>query len=165
VSAARIRTFDAASLRRRTDDELEMCTRKLVLRLEDDAPLTGERAVFNIDIMDPCWIFKDADLSGVSRIAAAVGQLPFNFQIGEDARKIPLRAAASAHGELEVRLDGCDGERIGVLPLAPAAVRDEVTALAPVGIGERTGRHDLCLSFTRDALERMWAIDSVELLE
>ncbi|MGQ0835325.1 MAG: beta-N-acetylhexosaminidase, partial [Gammaproteobacteria bacterium] len=100
MSAAQARAFDRQSLGRRSDDELQTCAQKLVLRLEDDAPLEGERAVFNIDIMDPCWIFKDADLSGISRISAAVGQLPFNFQIGEDARKIPLRTPESPQGEL-----------------------------------------------------------------
>ncbi|MGQ0834875.1 MAG: beta-hexosaminidase, partial [Gammaproteobacteria bacterium] len=106
-----------------------------------------------------------ADLSGISRISAAVGQLPFNFQIGEDARKIPLRTPESPQGELEVRLDRCDGEHIAVLPLAPAAARDDVTTLTPVPIGERAGRHDLCLSFTRAVLEPMWAIEWVQLLE
>ena len=74
----------------------------------------GERAVFLVDIMNPCWIYEDADLSEVTAIATSVGQVPFNFQIGDDVKKIPLRAPATRPGELEVRIDGCDGEKIAV---------------------------------------------------
>ena len=49
--------------RRRTSHELSLCTDKIVLSLEDDAPLQGDRAVFLVDIMNPCWIYPGADLS------------------------------------------------------------------------------------------------------
>jgi hexosaminidase len=165
LAEPRTRVLDRAALRTRANEALAPCTRHLVLRLEDDAPLEGERSVFNVDIMNPCWIFDRADLSGISRIEVAVGQLPFNFQIGEDVRRIPLARPQSAHGELEVRLDRCDGERIAVLPLAPAAGRDSVTVLTSEPIAERSGRHDLCLSFTRAHVDPIWAIDRVELVE
>ena len=165
VAAPRSRTLDRVSLMQRTDEELRSCSGKLVLRLEDDAPLEGERAIFNVDIMEPCWIFPAAQLAGVSRIAAAVGQLPFNFQIGEDVKKIPLPPPQTAQGELEVRVDGCAGERIAVLPLAPAASHSGVTELPAMPVTRRDGRHDLCFFFTRGALEPMWVIDSVRLLE
>ena len=90
------------------------------LALEDDYPAEGPRAVFLTDIFNPCWIYADAPLGGASRIAIDVGQMPFNFQVGKDVEGIKFRAPATPDGEFEVRAPGCDGERIAVLPLAPA---------------------------------------------
>src|SRR5256886_6172900 len=117
---------------RHMSQDLKTCTDKLVLSLEDDAPVEGERAVFLIDIVNPCWILPAADLSQVSRLTAAVGQVPFNFQIGKDIEAIKLNPPRTSVGKLEVRLDGCEGEPIAVLPLAPAAANDAVTTLPAV---------------------------------
>ncbi|HEU4655826.1 MAG TPA: beta-N-acetylhexosaminidase, partial [Steroidobacteraceae bacterium] len=75
---------------RRTSHQLQLCTDKLVLSLEDDAPLRGPRATFWVDIMDPCWIYPAVDLSNLSAIKVSVGQVPFNFQIGKAVNDIPL---------------------------------------------------------------------------
>jgi len=149
--------------KRRRSQELRTCADKLVLNLEDDAPLRGERAVFLVDIMQPCWIFEHADLSSVTRIAATVGQFPFNFQIGHDRDAIHLRPPSTTEGELEIRLDGCEGELIASLPLAPAVANDGVTPLPPATTESRAGTHDLCLTFTGRTIDPMWAIDSIEL--
>ena len=150
--------------------DLRTCTDKLVLWLEDDAPLRGDRAVFLIDIMNPCWIFPGAELGQARTFQAAVGQVPFNFQLGKDRDAIHLASPRSAAGELEVHLDTCDGARIAVLPLAPAAGNNAVTVLPAVRLGheargERSGRHDLCLRFTQRTLDPMWALDWVQLQE
>ncbi len=143
--------------------DLKTCTDKLVLSLEDDAPIEGERAVFLIDIMNPCWILPAADLSRVSTLTAAVGQVPFNFQIGKDIEAIKLNPPRTLQGELEVRLDGCEGEPVAVLPLAPAADNDAVTVLPAVPLPSSPGSHDLCFRFTQRTLDPMWAIDWVQL--
>jgi hexosaminidase len=148
--------------RRRANRQLETCEERLVLALEDDAPVSGDRAVFLIDIMRPCWIWREADLSGVGAITAAVGQVPFNFQIGEDVNAITFRAPETKEGELEVRL-GCDGERIAVLPLAPTAGHPAVTTLPPAAIPPLEGAHDLCFTFTASGVDPMYAIDWVAL--
>ena len=72
-------------------------------------------------------------------------------------------AARRPEGELEMRLDGCDGELIASLPLAPAVASDAVTRLPPAAIQPRAGTHDLCLTFTGRGIDPMWAIDSIEL--
>jgi hexosaminidase len=162
LAAPVVRRLDPLSLRRKASQELKTCSNKLVISLEDDAPLTGDRATFLIDIMNPCWIYPDADLTGIASITAAVGQVPFNFQIGADRAKIALRPPATPQGELEVRLDSCDGERIATLPLAPAAASPAVTELTGV-LPAREGRHDLCLTFTGRSIDPMWAIDWLQL--
>jgi hexosaminidase len=148
----------------RTSHELASCTKKILLSLEDDAPVQGERAVFLVDIMNPCWIYSGAELSDVGAIAASVGQVPFNFQIGEDVNKIPLRKPQTAAGELEVRIDGCDGEKIATLPLAPAVKNYAVTQLPAAAIARRSGAHDLCFTFTQAAVDPLWVLDAVQLV-
>jgi hexosaminidase len=148
---------------RHMSQDLKTCTDKLVLDLEDDAPIAGPRAVFLIDIMNPCWIFPAVQLSPTSTLTAAVGQVPFNFQIGKDIEAIKLAAPRTPAGELEVRIDGCEGEPVTVLPLASAADNDAVTELPAASLGGAPGRHDLCFRFTQRALDPMWAIDWVQI--
>ena len=159
------RTAAVPAPNQRRSQDLATCADKLVLNLEDDAPLAGTRAVFLVDIMQPCWIYERADLTRVTQIAASVGQFPFNFQIGADRDAIRLRPPATTAGELEIRLDDCDGELLASLPLAPGAATDTVTRLPPAAIEPRTGTHDLCLTFTGRGIDPMWAIDSIELRE
>jgi hexosaminidase len=143
--------------------DLATCTDKLVLNLEDDAPLAGPRAVFLIDIENPCWILPATDLTRAQQLTAAVGQVPFNFQIGHDIEAIRLRAPQTPAGELEVRLDGCDGAPLAVLPLAPAAGNDAITVLPPAALPALSGTHSLCFTFTQRTLDPLWAIDWVQL--
>ena len=149
---------------RRTSFELESCSQKILLSLEDDAPVRGERAVFLVDIMNPCWLWRDADLSQVTAIAASVGQVPFNFQIGDEVKMFPLRKPQTPAGELEVRMDGCEGEKIATLPLAAAAKNYAVTQLPQATIAKRSGPHDLCFTFTQAAVDPMWVLDAVQLV-
>src|SRR5438874_13465410 len=113
---------------------------------------------------NPCWILPAADLSHGSTLTVAVGQVPFNFQIGKDIEAIKLNAPNTPAGELEVRLDGCQGEPVAVLPLAPAADNDAVTTLPAVPLPGAAGPHDLCFRFTQRTLDPLWALDWVQLL-
>lgn len=153
---------DARSIRTRVSQELKACTDKLTLNLEDDAPFRGERAVYLVDIMNPCWIYEGADLTGVRQIEVAVGQLPFNFQIGADVKNIPLPAPQSPDGELEVRRGSCEAPVTVRLPLSPALRNDGLTVLRAPMSGE--GAQDLCLSFTRRSVDPIWVVDRVTLL-
>jgi hexosaminidase len=148
---------------RHMSQDLATCTDKDVLNLEDDAPLKGPRAVFLIDIENPCWMMRAADLSGARQLTAAVGQVPFNFQIGHDIEAIALRPPRSGAGELEVRLDHCEGAPLAVLPLAPAAGHDAVTVLPSAPLPSLQGRHALCFTFTQRTLDPLWALDWVQL--
>jgi len=152
---------------RHMSQDLTPCTDKLVLNLEDDAPLQGPRAVFLIDIENPCWMLRVADLARATRLTAAVGQVPFNFQIGRDIDAIRLRAPRTPAGELEVRVDGCEGEPLAVLGLAPAAGNDAVTVLPPLvlppAVRSLQGAHTLCFTFTQRTLDPLWTIDWLQL--
>jgi hexosaminidase len=149
---------------RRVNRELATCTENLTLALEDDAPVRGERAVFLTDIMNPCWIWPGAELDGVRALKVAVGQLPFNFQIGDDVKKIPLSKPRTSAGELEIRLDGCIGEPAAVVSLAVAASNAAMTELA-APLPAVSGRHDLCFTFTRASVDPIWAVGAAELVK
>jgi N-acetyl-beta-hexosaminidase len=149
----------------RSTYRLQTCSKEIVLSLEDDAPLEGNRSSYLLDIMNPCWIWKDAELSRVTGVEAAVGQLPFQFQLGADVHLPKLDRPRTPSGELEVRLDGCEGEIIATLPLQPALANDAVTRLPAVNIAHREGKHDLCLKFAQGKPDPMWVIDRVQLLE
>ena len=145
--------------------ELKLCTENIALALEDDAPLVGNRATFLVDIQNPCWIARGVRLDRVRAIGARVGQVPFNFQIGDDVKKIRFPAATTPEGELEVRAPGCEGELLARLPLAPAMASQEVTELSPAPIASLPGMHDVCFRFAQRGVDPLWVIDSVQFRE
>jgi len=149
--------------RRRVSHDLAQCGDGYLLSLEDDAPLEGERATFRVNITNPCWVWKSADLSKVTSIRAVVGQIPFNFQIGKDAAKIPLPRPATPSGELEIRLDKCEGAPIATASLDSAVGNNGLTRLDPIVMDKKAGTHDICFRFTRAKVDPIWVISSIEL--
>ncbi len=148
---------------RRNSRELELCSDGVSLLLEPDAFGAGPRPLFALDIMNPCWIYKDADLSHGAQLTAAVGQLPFNFEIGADAQKIRVGDSSTAQGELEVRIDSCDGAPVATQALPAMSAGKLVNTLREMRLPARQGRHDVCLRFARPRLDPMWALDWVEI--
>jgi hexosaminidase len=155
----------ATSRTQRSSREMQLCSENIALHLEDDAPPRGARAIFLVDIQNPCWIFKAADLGRARALVAAVGQVPFNFQIGEDVKKISFPVPTTAEGELEIHLDRCDGALLARLPLAPATRSHAVTVLPEQAIESPGGVHDLCLRFAQRGVDPLWVIDSLRLVE
>ena len=147
---------------RRYDHQMKMCSEGLVLSLIDDAPIEGERPAFMMDIMNPCWTYEGADLTGGKRIEVAVGQVPFNFQIGADRENIRFATPTTPEGELQVRIGDCEGEPVLTLPLATASADMGVTVLSGE-LPAMEGRHDLCLRFTQHDLDPMWGVDWVRI--
>jgi hexosaminidase len=165
LSGAVAMKADAVAWRRRSSDALAECSGNLVLRLEDDAPFDGPRAFFNVDIVDPCWKWPEADLAQGATLRASVGQLPFNFQIGKDADAIRRGDARTREGELEVRGGDCRGEPIAILPLAQASRNLGLSVLGPARLPPRPAGTGLCLRFARPSIDPVWAIQWVELGE
>ena len=63
-----------------------------VLRLEDDAPPGDDRAIFNVDIVDPCWVWRDVDLAELHAVGTP----------NASAQKAQLTASAVNVGGLAV---------------------------------------------------------------
>jgi hexosaminidase len=155
--------LDSHSVARRTSHQLALCSDGVGLLLEPSAGAAPD-APFAVDIMNPCWIYRGADLTAGPRFTAAVAPLPFNYELGTDAAKIRVGDARSPEGELEIHIDGCETPPI-ILPLAPAAMRVGVTILPAHRLPTLPGRHDLCLRFARPRLDPMWALDWAEIGE
>ena len=154
------RRIDPAGPERRASQELTLCSNGVSLNLAGQN--RAQPGPYLVDIMNPCWIWPQADLAHFSELRVAVTRLPFNFQIGADAAKIVLHPPSTPAGELEVRADGCAGEPIARLSLSPALASNGVTAIAGK-LPRLGGLHDLCLSFTERKLDPMWVLAWAEL--
>ncbi len=161
LAPATARRFDASSLLRRDDEALSMCGQGLMLRLEDDGPLEGPRAIYDVDIFHPCWLWRDAPLDGIASIEVRAGRIPYYFQLAGDEPNRRFEPAHAAHGELEVRA-GCGGDLLATAPLPAQPDADGfVTLAAP--LGAHASRADLCIVFTGDTRPTMWVLDRVTL--
>ncbi|HEY0747772.1 MAG TPA: family 20 glycosylhydrolase [Steroidobacteraceae bacterium] len=157
---------DAQAGARRTSHELELCSDGVGLLLEPRrAGSEGVTPVMPlaVDIMNPCWIYRDVDLQQGPQILAAVSALPFNYELGSDAAKIRVGDNKTPVGELEVHLDSCDTPSLSILPLPPAASAEGLTELRAQRLPPLAGRHDVCLRFARPSLDPLWALDWVEI--
>ncbi len=149
--------------RRRVSHDLEQCGGGYVLSLEDDAPLEGERGVFSSTSPTPAgsgrrWIWRPRVPS-----RPPWARFPFNFQIGKDAAGIKLAKPATPFGELEVRIDKCDGPPLATVSLETAVKNQGLTPLPPIVLDAMEGKHDLCFQFTRAKIDPIWVIGSIEL--
>lgn len=161
LATASARRFDAASLLQREDEALAMCSQGLMLRLEDDGPFDGPRAIYNVDIFNPCWLWRAAPLEGIATVEVRAGRIPYYFQLAGDEGNRKFRPPHGAHGELELRA-GCDGELLASVPLPEHPGSDGfVTLAAPMPT--HAGTTDLCMVFTGDTRPTMWVVDRVAL--
>jgi hexosaminidase len=163
LAKPRSERIDAALLRSRDPEKLPPCRKEgLVLRLEDDEPLQGERAVVPVDIGGPCWLWKQAPLEGMVSLRARVVDLPYNFQFGGESAAAAPSNEAYAPVALQVFENSCEGK-----PLASAKVAQTEAATEQVDIALSSSlpaTRDLCLKFSGDHRQVLWAIDRVELV-
>jgi hexosaminidase len=160
-----VRRLDTNALRRRDSHDLELCSNRIGLLLQPSGVGANPDNPLAVDIMNPCWIDREVDLSRGASIVVSVAPLPFNYELGADAATIPLGSPQAALGELQVHVDTCDSPAIATLPLAPAADNRGATTLPAQQLPSLPGRHDLCLRFARPRLDPMWALDWVEIRE
>ncbi len=165
VSRVWARRLDARSLARRDSHALDLCTDGIGLLLDPGSQSTSQSAPLAVDIMNPCWIYRDVELDRTRSITAAVAPLPFNYEIGADAEKIRVGDARTTEGELEIHVDGCETAAVATMALRDAAAHDGVTELPSAILPRRSGLHDLCLRFARPRLDPQWALDWVEIAE
>jgi hexosaminidase len=165
ISQTWSKVLDAHAAAHRSSAELDQCSNRVGLLLEPvaRAGASAADAPIAVDIMNPCWIYRDVDLQQGPSMVAAVAALPFNYELGPDLASIRVGDARSLFGELEVHLDGCDGEPLALLPLAPAGNRAGVTVLPAQRLPPLTGRHDICLKFARPRLDPMWGLAWIEI--
>jgi hexosaminidase len=155
--------LDAHTGIRRSSHQLDLCSNAVGLLLEAGGAGDSSAAPLALDIMNPCWIYHSVDLSRGPRIIATVSALPFNYELPGEIAKIRVGDNRTPNGELEVRVDGCDGAVLDVLPLPTAASAYAAAELAEKKLPSLAGRHDVCLRFARPSVDPLWALDWVEI--
>ena len=155
------RTLNMVSASRRTSQQLQLCTEQIPLNLPGrESAAGGAGPVYLVDVRNPCWIYRGADLSGARHLAVSVAALPFNYQFANEPgpEKLPY---PSPQPELVVRR-GCDGPVLMHATLAKASRNgDGSEVVAPIApLPQAT---DLCLTLARPTLNPLWALGWVEL--
>ena len=157
--------LDRAALSSRDNKQLALCSNEgPVLRMEDDGPVDGPRALFDVAIFEPCWHWKQAPLDGVAGLEVRAGRLPYLIQLGAEDAKRRFLPAETAHGELDVRIDGCDGPRLASAPLPATPEADGFVTVHAALPAASDGLHDLCIRFSGDTRPAMWVLDRITLL-
>ena len=154
------RAITAAALRSRSDEALAMCTGQLMLRLEDDGPRRAVRAIFNVDIFNPCWSWKQAPLTDSPR-SRCVMTHPLLFPAGDDESHRGFKPEDRAWRAGAA----CGLRRSAAGDPADAAMPDAdgfVTLRAP--LRDAPDSTDLCVWFTGDTRPSMWVLDRVTLV-
>ncbi|MFT4178436.1 MAG: family 20 glycosylhydrolase [Thermomonas sp.] len=164
LAPATLHRFDAVSLLTRTDEQLATCpdTGRLLLRLEDDGPAEGERAIFNVTIFYPCWLWPQADMDGIGAMKVRLGRIPYYFQLAHDEPNRRFLPAQTPNGELLVQSGGCRGPVLARQPL-PADTGADGFIDVDVPVKNVAGRSDLCFTATGDTRPLMWVLDRVTL--
>jgi hexosaminidase len=147
----------------RNSYQLTQCTNSIVLALEDDYPVDGQRPVILQDVMHPCWSWKGVDTSKGLKLSAHIANYPFNFQLADALAKVKFDAPKTPEGELEVRLDNCaTGGVVLSVPIGKAANNPGISLLSGT-IPATPGVHDVCFTFAQKAPPPEWALDDVRL--
>ncbi len=156
----------ADSLRSRGSAQLPPCTADgPVLRMQDDTvQANGERALFNVAVMQPCWRWEQAPLAGIGHVEVRAGRLPYIIdQSEEENARRRFLPARSAHGELDLRIGSCEGEVIASTPLPPQPDADGFINLRAPLLRHVDANADLCIRFSGDFRPSMWVVDKVTL--
>jgi hexosaminidase len=161
ISPVLVKMLDEVSVRTRVSQQLTLCPGNLPLILEGQTVEGGARPAFLVQIMNPCWIWPDADLSGIVAVKLDVVAAPFNLQLGADLDKVVHRPATSRGGEIQVRLDNCDtGELLATAPVPEGRTGLKATLTLPA----QKGVHALCFAYAGARVDPIWGLRQVELV-
>jgi hexosaminidase len=160
ISPALDQRVDADSMRTRVSQQLTLCPGTLPLNLEGQPTAEGRRPVFLIQIMNPCWVWPDIDLSAAQRVRLTLAATPDNLQLGPQASQVIHRPSDSPTGDIEVRLDNCDtGERLAAAPLPSPQAEVSLDLVLPA----RAGQHALCFAHADGGRPGpIWGLERVE---
>jgi hexosaminidase len=163
ILARRVRSFDAASLRRRDGNTLVNCPgNPFRLRVQPLPDATSWQPVYTINLFNACQVWPAAPLDGAQALHVELARLPDNYQLAHEANLVERRPAQSAHGELVIHRDRCDGPVLASLPLPDPATTPRRFAL-DARFARQQGTHDLCLSFNMPATGPLYAFGQLTL--
>ena len=164
LAAPRERVLDRAHLLARDGGELANCPGSdFRLRVQPMPDATTLAPVYAVNLFDSCQRYLSARLDDVRAIRVDAVRLERNYALAGDAKLVVAHAATTAHGELAVHRDRCDGPLLASLPLPDPAHSDRQFMLA-AALPPAQGVHDLCLIYTAPIDGPLYAIGRVALL-
>jgi hexosaminidase len=165
LAEARTYQFSADTLLTRSSNQLQACpgdNLRLRLPLTPDSPATAP--VYDVDLLQSCYVYPKAPLSGVAGLRFDIARLARNFGLANRKNQVKSYPARTRHGELVVYQDRCESGP----ELARVALPDPATSQArqPLesAVASTVGEHDLCLMFTAPVKGPLYAIDAVKLV-
>ena len=165
LSAVRSYEFSANTLLARSSNQLDSCpgdNLRLRLPLTPDSPATAP--VYDVDLLNSCYIYSKALLSGVTVLRFSVARLARNFALANHVNQIKSHAAQTRFGELMVYQDRCDtGRPMGRVDL-PDPGTSEARQTVETAIPATSGEHDLCMIFTAPLSGPLYAIGEMTLV-
>jgi hexosaminidase len=165
LAAVRTYNFSAATLLRRSSNELQACPGgDLGLRLPLTPNSPAVAPVYDIDLFHSCYVYPKALLNGVTALQFDIARLARNFALANHKNQVQSHPAQTPFGELVVYQDHCvTGAQIARTALSDPATSDSRQSLE-IPIAPTDGEHDLCFIFTASTQGPLYAIGDMKLL-
>jgi hexosaminidase len=164
LAAERTYHFGADALLTRSSNQLQFCagnTLGLRLPLTPDSPAAAP--VFNVNLLNSCYLYPKALLTDVTALAVNIARLPRNFDLANRKGQTKSYPAQTPFGELVAYRDRCEaGAEMARAALPDPAGSDNRQRLQLM-IAPQSGEHDLCFIFTAPTNGPLYAIDDVRL--
>jgi hexosaminidase len=165
LAATRSFAFRADTLSARSSSQLQVCpgnNLRLRLPLTPDSPAVAP--VYDVDLLNSCYVYPRALLSGATALELNIARLARNFGLANHKNQLKSYPARTRFGELVVYQDRCESgaemARVALPDPAGSEARQAVEAV----IAPTTGEHDLCFVFTAPTSGPLYAIDTVRLM-
>ncbi|WP_206245226.1 beta-N-acetylhexosaminidase [Novosphingobium terrae] len=174
LPTAQSRSFDLSttSLLRWNNPDLVACPKGA---LGHRVPLTSEAPdgspVFNVNLFDDCIMAPAVPTDAPRKFTVDVARLARHYGLAYEATKQIWHYSTSPHGELVMRVGGCEGDIpgggpkgqvIATFPLpdpATAPNRFQLTGTVPAG----TGDQNVCMLFTAPISGAFYTVASLQL--
>lgn len=134
------------------------------LRVPLTADSGAQSPVYDIDIFHDCFVYPEAEMSGISSLKIDKARLARNYALAHEAHMVKSYPWESKFGDLVVYLDKCEsGEEVARVALENPAVSPNQNQLTIPLEKDIQGEHDLCFLFASPLDGPFHAIGSVTL--
>jgi len=160
----RQRIVDDENLRIVTGSEFSACPTPNVdeMRAQPTPDATSFSPVYVINNFDSCRLSRAVPLDGIKRISVDMARLPRNVALAQDAHLIVQRKAATPFGEMELRVDRCNGPAFAVVPL-PDPAHSPSTFTLQANLPTTNGIHAVCVLTTTSPHDPYYGVGRMQL--
>jgi hexosaminidase len=164
LADTRQRVIDDESLRVVPSNELSACPTPNVdeMRAQPTPDATSFAPVYIINNFDSCRLSRAVPLDGVKSLSVDMARLPRNVALAQDAHLIVRRKASTPFGELELRIDRCDGPAFAVIPL-PDPANSPSTFTLQAAVPASHGMHSVCVLTTTSPHDPYYGVGRMQL--